>query len=232
MNNTYLLINILTLSFPLIFSFQKRISYYKKWPFLFPSLIVTAILFLIWDHFFIRAGIWGFNPVYIKRIYVTDIPLEEILFFICIPFSSIFIYTALNTYFADATTFNKYSKKITYCIIATAIMLTSFNTERTYTFFVSLALVFLLCLQIFFVRGNYMGRFYRFFAVQLIPFAIVNGILTGSYIKDEVVWYNSQHITGVRLGTIPVEDALYSMSLMLMNIMFMEYLEERKKRTV
>ena len=72
-----------------------------------------------------------------------------------------------------------------------------------------------------------MGKFYRFYLWHLIPFFIVNGILTGTGINGEVVWYNNAENLGIRLGTIPVEDSLYSLSLMLMNISIFEWLKGR-----
>ena len=59
--------------------------------------------------------------------------------------------------------------------------------------------------------------------VILIPFIIVNGILTGSFIEGEIVWYNPDEITGIRLITIPVEDFAYGFSLILINLHLMNY---------
>ena len=72
-----------------------------------------------------------------------------------------------------------------------------------------------------------MGHFYLAFGVILIPFLIVNSILTGSFIEGEVVWYNDVDTLGIRLGTIPVEDVFYAMLLILMNISIFEWLQER-----
>jgi lycopene cyclase domain-containing protein len=56
----------------------------------------------------------------------------------------------------------------------------------------------------------------------LIPFFIVNGILTGSGLKQPVVWYNNAENIGIRLFTIPVEDIAYGLELILANIFFFE----------
>ncbi|GAA4270533.1 hypothetical protein GCM10022257_26340 [Hyunsoonleella aestuarii] len=63
---------------------------------------------------------------------------------------------------------------------------------------------------------------------MLIPFFIVNGILTGSFIENEVVWYNNNENLSFRLFTIPIEDSIYAFSLILMNLSILEYLEKQK----
>ena len=62
----------------------------------------------------------------------------------------------------------------------------------------------------------------------LIPFLIVNGILTGSFIKDEVVWYDDLENLGLRIFTIPIEDAFYGMLLLSLSISIYEYLRKKK----
>jgi lycopene cyclase domain-containing protein len=56
----------------------------------------------------------------------------------------------------------------------------------------------------------------------LIPFFIVNGILTGSFIHQEVVWYNNAENLGIRLFTVPVEDAFYAFSMLFANLILIE----------
>ena len=70
-----------------------------------------------------------------------------------------------------------------------------------------------------------LSRFYITYLVILIPFFLVNGILTGSFIEDEVVWYNVSEITGFRIFTVPFEDIMYGFSLIFLNLMLMEKFE-------
>jgi lycopene cyclase domain-containing protein len=64
---------------------------------------------------------------------------------------------------------------------------------------------------------------------MLIPFILVNGVLTGSGIADQVVWYNNLENCGVRFFTIPIEDATYAFTMILSTLYITDYLESRKK---
>jgi lycopene cyclase domain-containing protein len=64
---------------------------------------------------------------------------------------------------------------------------------------------------------------------MLVPFAIVNGILTGSFIDEPVVSYNNAENLGIRLGTIPIEDIGYAFTMILMSLVLITKFENRKK---
>ncbi len=234
MNNAYLYlaINMATMFFPLVCSFEKRVAYFRWWKFLFPSLLVTAVVFLTWDYFFTQAGVWGFSAVYTTGITIAGLPVEEILFFFTVPFASIFIYTFINRFWSDAGVFNKVQIPVTWFLFFISVTGFIIFHDKAYTASNCLFAALLLGLQLFVIKGNYMGKFYRFYLWHLIPFFIVNGILTGTGLNEAVVWYNNAENIGIRMGTIPLEDSLYSFSLMLMNISLMEWLRERNTLAV
>ena len=68
------------------------------------------------------------------------------------------------------------------------------------------------------------------YVVILIPFFLVNGILTGSGLPEPIVWYNDAENFGLRLGTIPVEDAIYNLG-MLLTVVFVGELMQRTRKT-
>jgi lycopene cyclase domain-containing protein len=168
--------------------------------------------------------------LYTTGIDVAGLPIEEILFFITVPYASIFIYAFVNKLWPNTPRLDKAQKYISYAILIIAIVVLIFNYDKAYTALNCGYAIVLLSLQLFVVKGAYMGKFYRFYFWHLIPFFIVNGILTGTGIDQEVVWYNNTENLGIRMGTIPVEDSLYSLSLMLMNITILEYLKSRFKK--
>jgi len=75
------------------------------------------------------------------------------------------------------------------------------------------------------IKSTYLGRFYLSWVVCLIPFLIVNGILTAM----PILIYNNLHILNVRVYTIPIEDAFYGMLNFLLVITIYEYLKQKRK---
>ncbi|MDB5261388.1 MAG: rane protein, partial [Adhaeribacter sp.] len=55
---------------------------------------------------------------------------------------------------------------------------------------------------------------------------LVNGVLTAI----PIVWYNNDYNLGVRLTTIPIEDTMYSMLMLLLTITAYEFLKRRKRK--
>ena len=86
------------LSIPLACSFDRKVRFVRFWPALFPAIGVMMLLFIPWDIAFTEQGIWGFNPDYLSGIWVAGIPLEEWLFFLCIPYACLFTYESLKHY--------------------------------------------------------------------------------------------------------------------------------------
>jgi lycopene cyclase domain-containing protein len=224
----YLSINILSILIPLLTSFYSKAPFYKKWKYFWPATLITAVFFLIWDELFTRMGVWGFNEQYLLGIYVLNMPLEEILFFICIPYASVFTYFALNHLIEKDYLF-PHQEIISSVLIIGLLIAGMYFMDRWYTSVTFLALAFFLTYQMLKLRPRYMGRFYFAFAIILIPFFITNGLLTGSWIHEEVVWYNDHENLGIRLGTIPMEDIFYGMFMILMNITIYEWLQERER---
>lgn len=222
----YLILLICSLLFPLALSFDRKVAFFKHWPSLIPSLLITGTFFIVFDIWFAKRAIWGFNPEYHSGIVMAGLPLEEWLFFIVIPYASIFIHYVLIAYFPGKVLSDKVTTGITFTLILVLALGILTHPGRSYTlvYFVLMILVLLLSTV---MKARHLNRFYISFLVILIPFIIVNGILTGSFIEGEVVWYDPDEITGIRLITIPVEDFAYGFSLILINLMLMNCLRKK-----
>lgn len=223
---TYLALNIATLFFPLLLSFDKKVAFYRKWRSVLPAIALTACVFIPWDMWKTHAGVWAFNPHYVLGIWIGNLPLEEWLFFLTVPYAILFIYECLKVYFPDAL--QRMAPRFSKIVFVALVFFTVFFTDRTYTVITfPFAALFLLG-HTHFLGNAYLGRFWMAYFVHLIPFFLVNGILTAL----PVVQYNPEEYIGLRIYTVPLEDTVYSMLLLLMNVTFYEGLNRRKQRAV
>lgn len=219
MRYTYLLINIFSILIPFIFSFHPRIRFSKHFKAFIFSNIITAIVFIVWDIGFTYKGVWGFNEKYLLGPHLFNIPLEEVMFFICIPFACIFTYHSLNRFFK--LKWRERSEKVfTIVFITLLIGLGLFNLDRSYTATTFISTGILLAVFKFIFRIEWLSKFYSSYLILLIPFFIVNGLLTGTGLQEPVVWYDNMENLGIRILTIPVEDIFYGMELIMLNLFF------------
>lgn len=224
----YLILNIGSLSIPLLYSiFEKKFHFIKYFKAAFKSILLVAIPFIIWDAIFTANGVWGFNSDYYLGIKIFEMPIEEWLFFFCIPYACLFTHEVLK-YLAPQF---KLSKAVTIIIVFLLIVITGilliYNFGRLYT---TVNFIFFLLL-IFFGLKNHIKTLQEYlpsFLVILIPFFIVNGILTGSFIDAPVVWYNNSENIGFRIATIPFEDVFYAFNLLFSIQLIFNYLKKKK----
>lgn len=220
----YAILMALSLVGPLALSFDRKVAFYKSWIPLFIGISVNALLFIVWDGWFVRTGVWSFNPDYVWSLRINDLPIEEWSFFLVIPYCSIFIYACLKVYVKN-NPLEKFAGGITFTFWIITLLLLIIFYDRTYTFYNSLFAFLLLTYHLFWGKKNYMAYFWLAYFIHLIPFAIVNGVLTAK----PVVIYNNLETIGLRLGTIPVEDTVYALTCLLLPLTLMEYFLERKK---
>lgn len=217
MKSLYLLVDFFTIIIPLIFSFHSKIQFYKTWKSFFPAAIIVAIVFIIWDSIFTQIGVWDFNPRYVTGIYFLNLPAEEILFFICIPYSCVFTFYCLSRFYNLSW---KAKAENNFCLFLSAILLITglLFIDKIYTSVTFISTSFV-CLYIkFVVKINWFGKAISVYGLLLVPFLIVNGILTGTGLEEAVVRYNNFENLNLRLLTIPVEDIIYGFEMFLLNL--------------
>lgn len=225
----YLWIDLFSILFPFIFSFYPKANFSAKWKQLWPAILIPAMLFIVWDEWFTSMGVWNFNPRYLSGIYVLHLPIEEVLFFICIPYACLFTYEAVN-FFIKKDVLQSYYQGISILLVCFLLLSGLLNLNKWYTSLTFILTAIFLIVHLAFWRSSYLSRFYFAFIFILLPFFIVNGILTGTGIEEPIVRYNDSENLGIRMGTIPFEDTFYGMLLILMNVTLFEWLQKRKAR--
>jgi lycopene cyclase domain-containing protein len=227
-NKLYLLLNIGSILVPFLVSFHPRLKFYKKWISFFIGVTITSVVFIVWDVFFLRMGIWGFNPDYYLGYTFFGLPMEEWMFFLFIPYACTFMHYSLLELFPKFSYNQKRSKQITVLLLGYFIVSLILNYNKWYPL-VNYILAIAVLLLVYTSNKNLLRTYYKTFVIMLIPFVIVNGVLTGTGINDQVVWYNNLENCGVRFFTIPIEDATYAFTMILSTLYIIDFLEKRKK---
>ncbi len=207
----YLLIDFVTILFPIILSFDKKVAFYKSWPSIFKGLFVGGILFLVWDHFFTIKQIWSFNPKYISGLYVFSLPIEEVLFFLLIPYACLFIWHCVEAYFPQ-TIGMKFPKLVWLLLFVLSVLMLMLFHNRVYTL-VTFGLLSIISIYFLINAKPWHSSFIISYVISLIPFFIINGLLT----SIPIVLYNDSENIGFRWGTIPFEDSFYMLALLMLN---------------
>lgn len=222
---TYLLVDILTVLVPFIFSFHPRIRFDRQLKFFFSANAIVSLIFIAWDICYTELGVWGFNAKYVSGIYIYNLPVEEILFFICIPYACVFTYYCLTLFYKPDISFS--IQKILIPVLALLLIgggIYYIGNKYTAATFISLAVLLLILFYI--LRPAWLGKIFAIYPLLLIPFFIVNGVLTGGT-GSTVVWYDQHENLGIRLWTIPLEDVFYGFEMILLNVMGYEYFKRK-----
>jgi len=226
MQYTYSLILFFTVIICFVASFDRRLRFDREFvPFLKASVIV-ALFFIAWDVWFTSRGVWWFNTTYTLGIVLAGLPLEEWLFFIFIPFSCIFTYFCLDKFFRwqHLSAFNNIVVFVS--IIVCAVVALRY-ADRIYTLVTAIVTIVTLLVFHFVMRVQWISQASLVFTILMLGFLPVNGILTGTGLESPIVNYNPADFMGIRVFTIPIEDAVYGYTQFLWVLYFFKKFQTR-----
>ena len=224
----YMAVNLGCVGVPFIFSFHPKLNFFKNWKALLVGTIAMMALFIPWDIYFTANGIWSFNPKYVTGKFIYGLPIEEWLFFICIPYACVFTYSCMKL-FLPKNFSSKFLTALLYATCFTFLIVAATHTERWYTFAAHLLSGLFLALHLFIFKTRYLATFMLTFLIILVPFLASNGILTGvtfwdysfinfdvDNITEKIVSYNNEHNLRLRLFSMPIDDIAYGMLMLLL----------------
>jgi lycopene cyclase domain-containing protein len=210
----YLILMGASIAYPLAQSFEKRVYMHRKFRFMLPGILITGIIYIVWDIWFTEAGIWGFNHNFTSGLYLAGLPVEEWFFFLVVPYSCLFLYEVLRL-FVKRFYHPVAARVILWILLLSALGSLPFIYEKSYTFTAVTFTALMLVLQL--IQKTYrtwLSGFLLAYLISVVPFMVVNGVLT----SFPVVWYNNAENLGCRIYTVPVEDFIYLMGLLLPTI--------------
>ena len=211
----YLIIDGLIILFPFLLSFKWKFKYYKYYKPLFASIAVVGLVYIIWDAIVTARGDWWFNHEYLSSIEFIGLPLEEIMFFIVVPYACIFIYENLEYFLPGKQVF---FNKLFYLVLSGFFIIIGavyYYQDYTILAMFSCAAFFIIS-SIFFPQILQQRNYWLYIVISFIPFNIYNYILTSLI----VVYYNphanwgGDGIWNGRFFTIPFEDFFYNFSML------------------
>ncbi len=187
------------------------------------STIITASIFTIWDNLVV-GYFWEFNPQYITGIYLLRLPLEEWVFFLVVPYACLFIWQNLENRFNDSSLPDYYQRTLIILLLLLSVWF--FIDKKLYTssdlFIFSIVIWLDMLLQtnlIFTIKGL------LFTIITLILTFVFNYYLTAR----PVVLYAPEMKTNINFISIPVEDFIFGLSLMYLEvIIYIKSLEKSR----
>jgi lycopene cyclase domain-containing protein len=224
---TYIILDLIAFCPVLFLSFDKWVQFYKKWKISFLAIIPVAIFFIVWDVWFTNIGVWEFNAPYLLGLDIINLPLEEWLFFIAIPLVTLFMAETIKVHFAKLV-LKANLKWLYYVILVCCIvgLIAGLIHNQGYYTVINFALgIGVSILHLKYWSKSELDLFGFTYLVHLIPFALVNGVLT----SEPVVIYNAAHNLGIRFTTIPIEDFFYSYNMI--GLVFLIYFKLQKNTT-
>lgn len=224
---TYSIVLFFTIIICFVYSFDKRIKFNQHFISFLKGSTLVAIPFIAWDIWFTNSGIWWFNYDYTLGLKIINLPIEEWLFFICIPFSCVFTYFCLTKFF-NFNWANSFNTIIAFITIIVCLTIALLNVEKTYTMVTGFVTAITMSYLHLIRKVKWIGQASVIFFILMLGFFPVNGVLTGFGLESPIVNYNSEKILNIRMITIPIEDAVYGYSQFMWNIFFFNYFRNKK----
>jgi len=98
----YMLVLVISGMCPFLLSFWPGLKFYRNLKALVLSISSIVIIFGFWDVVATLRGHWYFNPQAVWPLRIINLPLEEVLFFVVIPFCVIFSWEAIHHFKGNA----------------------------------------------------------------------------------------------------------------------------------
>lgn len=228
----YLYINIGTLLFPFLLSFDKKVAFFSKYKSWLPAILISSFLYLAWDIWFTKAGVWKFNIEYIQGGKFFDLPWEEYLFFVTVPYACLFIYECLVCYFPKYKTGFENSmiwvRVCTVVMLAVAFVALYFSSGKLYSLVTFLLFAISFTMFALVLKKTWWQLAFLSMLIALVPMALVNGLLTSL----PILIYNNAENLNIRIHTLPLnhftygipfEDFFYNMIYMSWMIALFEW---------
>ncbi len=191
------------------------------WRAVLVSLLTVSGFFVIWD-ILVAGQFWYFVKAFVLGPELFGLPFEEWLFFLTVPYALLFLWEQLQAYdFAPERwkwPEHFLARLVVPMLQIASILVASYATWQGWWYTATVSIVFFvswLLVQWVAERSERFSlggcRLWNFLGFTIVLTLIFNGYLTW----EPIVVYNDLLNSGLRVGTIPVEDVVYGLSMAL-----------------
>ena len=223
-NYWYLLILFVMAAVTMFLFIKKTIVFFTELKYMIPAIIFSGAIFILLNIRLLETGIISFNYNYLTGKNILSLPIEEWLFLLLISLFSFSVYILVNVNLAN------FEKPNLFLAISVILLLVFgfeawFSREKLVPFFIFFLLTIYFGYTIFRNRFKlHLSKFYVSYGIAVVPFFLFKGILYSL----PVILYNNEHILGIRLFSVPIEEFGFFFLLMLINITIFEYLRDHR----
>lgn len=197
---------------------------WKKMKYIFPSILITETLFIMFGARLAELKIIIFNDDHLINSSFMGLPAEEWLYYLIIPLFIFWVYELAKAKTSHLRPQNYYVV-LSLVLLLAFIAIAYFSRRQVYT---SLVFLFLSAYFGYIIFRNlfkaHYPAFYISFLISFIPYFLLDLLFTGL----PVVEYNTAYMLNLKLFSVPVENIGGFFLLCLMNITIYEYLTERR----
>lgn len=221
MTDEYLLFDLVVLSGPAYAASLPATSFRGRWRAALVAALIVAVPFLVWD-VAVTGRHWFFDARH-TAWHVLGLPIGEWLFFLVVPLACSYTWEMV-TGGVDPTPVRSIRAIAVVAgalVVAAAVVLSG---GREYTAFACAALAAAVALDL--LGGGVVLR-HRRAAVFVVLVLAFTGIFNGYLTARPLVLYDARYQLAFRIGTIPIEDFVYGLALVVANVTLYERWRDR-----
>lgn len=224
MKYEYLAFNFAVLSGPILALLFYKKAHKPKMKASLLAILITAVIFTTWD-IFVTNIFWYFNPLYILDIQLSFVPIEEVLFFITVPFACLVLWVNWKLLPVIDKKYPLIPSVL--CIVAGGLTIVSLYFQWYYSVSVCFAFSLSICLD-FLLKTR---LFQKFAFLIFLGFVNILTFIFNLYLTARpIVTYNPLMKSNLNIITIPIEDFVYGM--VLISLVIMLYERTLRKRSI
>jgi len=204
----YLTSDLIILIIALLFSFNKKIKFYENFFAYLFSVSIVSTSYLIWEILSVNRGDLSFSATQTTKFYIFKLPIEELLFFLIVPYVVILIYEVANSYRQEKII--NFTKNHSFLVAIAFFLLAFIFIKHNFTF-VNLLLISLVFYLNTIFKYQILNKSNIWFTNSIIFIPLI--IFFYFKVSLPMIFINPMTVIGLKVIKIPIEYFFYSFSM-------------------